>query len=191
MSSASFSCILLAGGRSSRMGQDKALLRFGSVSLLEHMQTKLSDLGCQDILISRNQPGFISDIIPEQGPLSGLHACLAHCQFNKVLVVPVDMPALTATTLLPLLNVEASAAYYRDCALPCVLTNSSELQADINQQLAVDNGRRSVFALLQRLNATALPCHHEAQLINTNTPQQWSQLCQIQDQTQEWKHESQ
>ncbi|WP_417447780.1 molybdenum cofactor guanylyltransferase [Idiomarina abyssalis] len=188
--SASFSSILLAGGRSSRMGKDKALLRFGSGNLLDYMQAKLSELGCTDITVSRNQTGFVSDTIPGQGPLSGLHACLPHCQFTKVLVVPVDMPALTAETLLPLLNNQASASYYQDCALPCVLTNSKELQADIEQQLSGPNGRRSVFALLQRFNAQALPCQNESQLVNTNTPEQWSQLCQIHGQTQEWMHES-
>jgi molybdopterin-guanine dinucleotide biosynthesis protein A len=173
------------------MGKDKALLRFGSESLLDYMQAKLSGLGCRDIIVSRNQPGFVTDILPGQGPLSGLHACLPNCQFNKVLVVPVDMPALTAETLLPLLNNQASAAYYQDCALPCVLTNSKELQMDIEQQLSATNGRRSVFALLQRFNAQALSCQNESQLVNTNTPEQWSQLCQIYDQTQEWVHESQ
>ncbi|WP_278374269.1 NTP transferase domain-containing protein, partial [Idiomarina abyssalis] len=44
--SSSFSSILLAGGRSSRMGKDKALLRFGSENLLDYMQAKLSELGC-------------------------------------------------------------------------------------------------------------------------------------------------
>lgn len=189
--SAPFSSILLAGGRSSRMGQDKALLRFGSESLLDYMQAKLSELGCRDIIVSRNQPGFVADNLPGQGPLSGLHACLPHCQFTKVLVVPVDMPALTAETLLPLLSSKASATYYQDCALPCVLTNSAELQADIEQQLSATDGRRSVFALLQRFNAQALPCQHESQLVNTNTPEQWSQLCKMHGRTQEWMHESQ
>lgn len=188
---APFSSILLAGGRSSRMGQDKALLPFGSVSLLDYMQAKLSELGCRDIIVSRNQPGFVADNLPGQGPLSGLHACLPHCQFTKVLVVPVDMPALTAETLLPLLNNQVSATYYQDCALPCVLTNSKELQTDIEQQLSASDGRRSVFALLQRFNAQALPCQNESQLVNTNTPEQWSQLCKMQGRTQEWMHESQ
>jgi len=183
---APFSSILLAGGRSSRMGKDKALLRFGSVSLLDYMQKKLSELGCGDIIVSRNQPGFIGDRINDQGPLSGLHACLPHCRFSRVLVVPVDMPALSNDALLPLVNHEGSAVYYQDCALPCVLTNSSELIADIEQQLMTSNGRRSVFALLQRFNAQALPLRNESELVNTNTPEQWSQLCQ----TQEWAHES-
>lgn len=180
-----FSCILLAGGQSSRMGQDKALLRVGTRSLLEYMHDKIQGLGCSDIIVSRNQPGYVADTFPGQGPLSGLHACLPHCRYPSVLVVPVDMPSLTEDTLLPLLQHEA--AYYQKCALPCVLTNSDRLQQDIHTQLSSPNGKRSVFALLQRVEATALPRQSETQLINTNTPEQWSQLCQ----TQEWIHESQ
>ena len=68
--------LVLAGGRSRRMGQDKALMRYQGKPLFEHAAALLNEAGCKQVLISRNQPGYLTDIIVDAGPLAGVHAAL-------------------------------------------------------------------------------------------------------------------
>jgi molybdopterin-guanine dinucleotide biosynthesis protein A len=91
---------VLAGGRSTRMGQDKALLRIGGSCLLERALDKLPNAriaGARSDL-SLFAP-VIPDIHPDCGPLGGIEAALAasHASFNVFL--PVDMPLLPAQFL--------------------------------------------------------------------------------------------
>ena len=44
--------VVLAGGRSSRMGQDKALLPFQGRPMIDHMVDLLHEAGCEDVFIS-------------------------------------------------------------------------------------------------------------------------------------------
>ncbi|WP_290612748.1 molybdenum cofactor guanylyltransferase [Arsukibacterium sp. UBA3155] len=173
-----FSALILAGGKSSRMGQDKALLNLNGLSLLEHMQQLAQESGAAEVLISRNQPGFIADQTQQQGPLAGILAALEHCQSAQLLVLPIDTPLLSVRSLQRLLqhataNNNAGAACFADSPLPCVLAVSPTLSTLIRAQL--QSGQRSVKALLAKLNALSLPVP-TTELLNTNTPQDW-QLC--------------
>ncbi|GHG72034.1 molybdenum cofactor guanylyltransferase [Alishewanella longhuensis] len=169
-----FSALILAGGQSSRMGQDKALLNLNGQSLLAHMQQLAWDSGAAEVLISRNQPGFIADQTQQQGPLAGILAALEHCQNAQLLVLPIDTPLLSVFSLQRLLqHAGASAACFANSPLPCVLPVNPTLSALIHQLL--QNGQRSVKALLAQLNAVSLPVP-TTELLNTNTPQDW-QLC--------------
>lgn len=173
-----FSALILAGGQSSRMGQDKALLSLNGQSLLEHMQQLALATGACEVLVSRNQPGFIADQTQQQGPLAGILAALEHCQSAQLLILPIDTPLLTVLSLQRLLqhaaaSTGASAAYFADSPLPCILPVRPALSALIHQLL--QNGQRSVKALLAQLNAVSLPVP-TTELLNTNTPQDW-QLC--------------
>lgn len=170
-----FSALILAGGKSSRMGQDKALLQLKGQSLLAHMQQLALDSGAAEVLISRNQPGFIADAesAQAQGPLAGILAALQHCSSSQLLVLPIDTPLLNPASLRQLLQqANGSAGYFADSPLPCVLPVSPALSSLINAQL--QSGQRSVKTLLSRLNALALPAP-TTELLNTNTPADWQQ----------------
>ncbi|WP_290616972.1 MULTISPECIES: molybdenum cofactor guanylyltransferase [unclassified Arsukibacterium] len=169
-----FSALILAGGKSSRMGQDKALLNLNGLNLLEHMQQLAQESGAAEVLISRNQPGFIADQTQQQGPLAGILAALEHCRSSQLLVLPIDTPLLSTLSLQRLLRHAAGqAACFANSPLPCVLPVNPTLSAMISKQL--QNGQRSVKALLADLNARTLPAP-TTELLNTNTPQDW-QLC--------------
>lgn len=97
--------IILAGGASRRMGQDKAGLRLMGKTLLQRQADKLHTLGIQDVMLSGadcpDLPGarVIPDESPGKGPLGGLHACLRSARNPSCLVVSVDTPLIPAATL--------------------------------------------------------------------------------------------
>ncbi|WNO60610.1 molybdenum cofactor guanylyltransferase [Rheinheimera sp. MMS21-TC3] len=172
-----FSVLILAGGKSSRMGQDKACLQFAGQSLLQHMQQLATQAGASQVLISRNQKGYIQDLQPEQGPLAGILAALPHCQHKRLLVLPIDTPLLSTQALQLLLQQSAAAACFNQSPLPCLLTINSQLQHVISQQLTKQ--QRSIKQLLNALNASSVDID-ETQLLNTNTPADWQAFLQQQ-----------
>ena len=103
MSAQKFTACLLTGGKSSRMGRDKAGVEFGGVPLWRRQIKTLQETGADEILISGRQEacyggcGFpiIEDEIKECGPLSGVHALLGVAEHPLVLVLAVDMPMMT------------------------------------------------------------------------------------------------
>jgi molybdopterin-guanine dinucleotide biosynthesis protein A len=95
---------VLAGGRSSRMGSDKAFLEFGGVTLLERALAGMAG-ACDQVMIVGDPAKFasygpvIADVFPGCGPLGGIHAALVHSAAELNLMVAVDMPFVSAELL--------------------------------------------------------------------------------------------
>jgi molybdenum cofactor guanylyltransferase len=93
------STAVLAGGRSSRLGRNKALLPLHGKTLIEKV---IDEARCCTgaVTIITNSPDEYAhlgypcrgDIVPGGGPLSGIHAALTHCGTEYVLVVSCDIP---------------------------------------------------------------------------------------------------
>ena len=91
-----FGCVLLKGGRSSRMGgNDKAELLYRGISFKERIRKELeqSDL---PLFLSEAQksgdPQVIPDLIPDAGPLGGIYSCLKQTGMAGLFFVSCDMP---------------------------------------------------------------------------------------------------
>ncbi len=95
---------VLAGGRSTRMGQDKALLQLAGKSLLELALDKLRALPLAAAPRIAGAPlehaGVVADLHPGCGPLSGIEAALAASTQALNVFLPVDMPLLPPGFLL-------------------------------------------------------------------------------------------
>ncbi len=104
-----YSLLLLAGGKSARMGTSKAELVYEGKTFLDHMLDKAHGLGIQKCYISgydsqQEDVQTIWDIYPNRGPLSGLHACMKQIDTPFCLVLPVDAPKLPLDILEGLLQ---------------------------------------------------------------------------------------
>jgi molybdenum cofactor guanylyltransferase len=95
---------VLAGGKSSRMGQDKALLELAGKPLVAYAVEKLRRV-CGDvhILSSRSELAefapLMPDVHPGCGPLGGVEVALLHSAREWSLFLPVDMPFVPASFL--------------------------------------------------------------------------------------------
>lgn len=104
-----YSLLLLAGGKSARMGTSKAELLYEEKSFLEHMLDKARALGIEKFYISgyasrRMDVKTVWDQYPNRGPLAGLHACMQAIDTPYCLVLPVDAPKLPTEILEGLLS---------------------------------------------------------------------------------------
>jgi len=90
---------VLAGGKSTRMGQDKAAVTLNGLTLLQHALTALREV-CGDVSILGRHDLYGSlapvyeDIFPGCGPLSGIHAALSISKTQFNLIIAVDTPFL-------------------------------------------------------------------------------------------------
>lgn len=100
---------VLAGGKSSRMGKDKAFLEYGGRTLLSrglelaHSITPAVSIVGSLAKYERHGP-VVEDVFPGQGPLAGIHAALRSSQANLNLLMAIDMPLLSQAFLLYLVD---------------------------------------------------------------------------------------
>ena len=83
---------VLAGGKSSRMGRDKALLKWREGTLLDHMVDLLRTVANPVTVVGRDS---LPDRVPGLGPLSGIATGLEASFTDVNLFVAVDLPFLT------------------------------------------------------------------------------------------------
>lgn len=169
---------LLAGGRSRRMGRDKALLPVADGTLLDYMVARLRALPLAEVVVCRDAPGCLADPVPGLGPLGALHGLSLHYAGRTLLVVPVDMPLLGATALERLLaGTEAEPRHYAEHPLPLRLTLTPATISAIAARAAPDTRDRSLAGLLRELGATVLPLPADiGEFANLNHPDDWARL---------------
>ncbi|MDR3394719.1 MAG: molybdenum cofactor guanylyltransferase [Parasulfuritortus sp.] len=171
--------VVLAGGLSSRMGQDKALLPWAEGSLLDHMINLLKDSGLETVVVCGERPGYPSFVDPEpgQGPGVAISHYLASLTPDAwALVVPVDMPMLTAKLIRRLLGEPGKprrAAYYADYPLPALLPARDGAGK-------IFHGH-SLRALHFAAGSRPLPLDAEdtAAFMNVNTPDDWDRAQEV------------
>ncbi len=178
---------ILAGGASSRMGRDKAVLPFGGDSFLARIATLGPTCGLRTAVIGRSAPAdwklrdvaFMPDRLPGSGPLAALADAL-DWSLDAVLVVGCDMPALTPAAVRWLIaerTGDASVVATLDGqAEPLFAIYAPSCRASVARCLA--RGQRSLQALIADalIPLRELPGAHRGAVRNVNTPDDLARL---------------
>ena len=129
----SFSAVILAGGKSSRMGRDKAFLELGGQTLLERQIALAEEAGAGEVFISGREGAdysrfscpVIKDKVQDAGPLAGIESALGMISSPLLLVLAVDLPEMNAMFLRSLF----SQCQNGMGAIPCVCGQVEPLAA--------------------------------------------------------------
>jgi molybdenum cofactor guanylyltransferase len=183
--------VVLAGGLSSRMGEDKALLMRNNIKMLDFSKQLLRDIGINNIVVSGNPQHIndshqVSDIVKQAGPVGGIYSVIKQHQPQAILVLPVDLPLMTAHALAKLKQageLTNKACFFQDHNIPLYLPVNAFvelfLQKTFQSSNFKDSGRGpSIKALLNQVPHQALISADQQTLFNTNTPQEWQQAQQ-------------
>jgi molybdopterin-guanine dinucleotide biosynthesis protein A len=99
------SCIILAGGKSLRLGRDKITEKVGKTTLLEKVISRVDSLSKDIVIVTAEERDFsklidnpkvktVSDIFPGRGSLGGIYTGLVKAESFHNLVIAADMPFL-------------------------------------------------------------------------------------------------
>ncbi len=189
-----------AGGRSSRMGQDKALLRLGGVPLIQRLLERIRGL-CDELLVTTNRPRdyaflgvrLVADEIPDAGALYGLRTALKAARGDRVLVLACDMPFVSRALLAHMLAVAPQA----DLVVPSWGGMFEPFQAVYARscleyvEAALDAGERRVTSFYSRARVLRIEEPELSSLdpeglsfFNINTPEDLARAEEILEKTQ-------
>lgn len=171
--------IILAGGKSSRMGSDKGLVEYAGIPLVQYSINACREI-TGEIMISANNPeygrfGFpvVSDNFPGIGPIGGLEAALSVSKTGINMVLPCDMPGVSAELLNLLLRYgeAGKTLVIRDMGgkvYPVLGLYPSSALPVIREQIKLGDYRMT--SLLAKLDAGTLTAASGTKLDNINIP---------------------
>jgi len=177
------SCIILAGGKSSRMnGVDKGLVQYKGLHLISHVIASVSSQ-VDDIVISANRhleeyadlgyPVISDERSSLDGPLAGMASAIPKCNHDWILVVPCDMPLLPASLV-------ASLAQLRKQSNLVAISNDNRIQLVFlihrslldSIKLYLSRGEHTVMRWLDSVDHNVLVLDNVNYFYNINTPEQ-------------------
>jgi molybdenum cofactor guanylyltransferase len=177
---------VLAGGRSSRMGRDKALMEMEGIRLVSRAaKVVAAAAGTATVIGDREKYGGLGypvkpDIFRGCGPLAGIHAALAISRADWNLVLACDMPEVESAFLDQLLERAEHAG--NDCLLPAGESGRPEPLCGVYHrrilpaiQQALEGGVRKMMDGLVGLRVEVFPVTGPGPFRNINTPADWSE----------------
>ena len=185
---------VIAGGRSSRMGEEKAFAMLGGQPLLAHVIGRIA-AQTEEVFINANGDparfdGFGRAVIPDLNngiatPLAGLQACLqfaAAGHFDAVVTVPSDAPFVPRDLVRRLADRSARAAIARSGGQDHFLTGlwSVGLRPELDRAIAQD-GLARVKDWARRCQAVTVewPVDPHDPFFNVNTPEDLAEARRI------------
>jgi len=189
--------VVLAGGLSSRMGEDKALLKRDERDMLTYTADLVSSLPIERLLISRNEATTVSyqpsdaqsyankyadnykvvnDVVANIGPLGGIYSVAKQSNADALIITPVDLPLLRKEDLAQLIDKGTSAkrpAYFSHHYLPLFLPLTTEVRQYLEDVVKGQVPQRSVNTMCTNFDAIEVSPENNARLTNVNTPAQW------------------
>ncbi len=123
------SIAILSGGKSSRMGTDKALLPIEGRMMIEHIITQVKDVG-DEVIVITNAPEqykflrlpIFTDVIPDKGALGGLYTAIDAATHPYTLVLACDMPFVNRDLLRYMISLAPEA----DAVVPKIAAPDGE-----------------------------------------------------------------
>lgn len=178
------SCVIFAGGKSSRMGQDKSLLPFGAYnSLAEYQHQRLSEL-FENVYISakENKFDFDAEIIEDSptdnlyAPTAGFEAVFKKLEDERVFVLSVDTPFISEEEISLLLkndssDLDAVIAKTASGSHPMCGIYHRSLLPSFETMLKEDNHR--LGQLLKRAKTEFVMFENEEAFANLNHPHEY------------------
>lgn len=196
--------IILAGGKSTRMHQNKALLTINGKTIIKLLIEKLDEI-FSDIIIITNLPNKFTDldkakhpdIYPHLGPIAGIHSGLLHSNTDKNFIISCDLPLVPADSIRYLvkqdLNCDAKLFSERGKALMlcgiyrkqvCKIAEDLILNTDFTSKNSKEKITLRLRDLLKEISyetidAEKLEWYCENHFLNMNTPEDYRKIKMI------------
>jgi FdhD protein len=182
--------VILAGGKSSRMGRNKALLPYNGKPLIETVYRVMAELFDQVAIVTNSPDDYsflpclkIPDIHVGMGSIAGIHAGLQWSPEERIFVAGCDMPFLEKEIIRHL----AALSVHESGVVPCTPGGYEPLHAIYSKRLlplleeALKSDRKRIIDLVALMGAKVVTAEEIAAVspqfrsfINLNTPEDYS-----------------
>jgi molybdopterin-guanine dinucleotide biosynthesis protein A len=194
--------IILAGGKSLRMGRDKGLLQLGGKAVIEIISSTLQELFPQILISTDAQEEYaflglptISDRYKYIGPLAGIHSALSYSTTTLNLVISCDLPLMNAAMIEYLIECRADEqiviartarhlqffpGLYDKRLLPAI----EEIVTDRPSEEGARDRGFSLYALSRKVKTAVvdpagMPFFRNELYLNLNTPADYEEIARI------------
>ena len=191
--------VILAGGKSTRMGQNKSLLKINGLTVIERITQLMSSIFKNVILITNTPEEYkfldipmFKDIYENKGPLAGIHSGPSNSLTEKNFIISCDLPLMTKEMIVYMINyktekviticeadgfVQHLVGNYCKSVLPIaekLLANGMKETKDANQK----KRKCSVYNLLdivgpEIIDVKKKPFYKEGTFYNLNRPEDY------------------
>ncbi len=194
--------IILSGGKSTRMGQNKSLLSLNGKTVIERVVDLMKEV-FENVIMITNTPDeyeflnipLYKDIYEYKGPLAGIHSGLAHSNTDQNFIISCDIPLMTSEMIKFIVDyqtdkpvtvcradgfVQQLAGRYSKSVLP---EAEKALKEDQEEQRNADQKKRKckVLSLLdivgaEIIDAETSPVYKEMLFFNMNRPDDYQKI---------------
>ena len=174
--------VVLAGGESSRMGEEKSILLFKEQALIQYSLDALKPF-CKAILISTNKEihnkflyKTIGDFHSKIGPIAGIYSALRYSDTDFVMILPCDSPMVKPEFVKYLISeinkdTKAIVPQYANHLEPLFAIYHKSILSVIEEQIS--NKDYKLVHLLDKINAKVIEVQDRSCFVNINTPEDY------------------
>lgn len=185
--------VILAGGSSSRMGRNKALLEVDGTPIITRIYRTLAGLFHDVIVVTNSPPDYdflpcrkVPDLYPGCGSIAGLHSALVHSRSTYTFVTACDMPFLDPDLIRLLCETQkdgydAVTPYSNGGQEPLHALYSSACRVYFEN--AIRQGERKILNVLGRMKVRQVSYDElrsagvkESSFVNVNTPEEYEKI---------------
>lgn len=171
--------IILAGGKSTRMGTDKGLMNYNGKPMIEHVLAPMSEVCSRVLIITSNEEyaqfghQLVKDELTDYGPVMGILSGLRQSKTDLNLILSCDTPNVTQA-LMELLKDEirdhdVSAASSSTGIHPLIAVYHKRTMSTFEQ--AVGAGEHRLRSVISKLNVAEVEVENELIVKNLNRPE--------------------
>jgi molybdopterin-guanine dinucleotide biosynthesis protein A len=199
--------IILSGGKSTRMGENKSFLTFGTETVIEHIVNLMRSIFSEVVIIT-NEPEIYKflniktykDIFQNVGPIAGIHSGLVNSKTEKNFIISCDIPLMNADMIKSIIDqssdslvtapkadgfIQQLCAVYNKSLIPTIEEIIQADTIDENRDSVQTKRKCKVHTLLDKIDAKIienieiLDGYHENIFLNMNRPEDYAQIKSI------------
>ena len=175
--------VVLAGGESSRMGEEKSLMQFKKQKLIDFSISALRPY-CSEILISSSKAihqmvscRIIADEFRKIGPIAGIHSALKNSKTDFIIILPCDSPMVKPQFVQYLISQignmdKAIVPQYQENKEPLFAVYHKSILPVIESQ--INNQDYRLTHLLEKVKARVIEVTDRSCFVNINTPEDFN-----------------
>jgi molybdopterin-guanine dinucleotide biosynthesis protein A len=182
--------IILAGGKSTRMGSDKGLMTLNNITFIQHIIDAVKTLVDEILIISDNENHDVfklkrhNDLVKNVGPLGGIYTGLHYSKTEVNLVISCDVPMIDSELISELIKnysnkYDVIQTKSNEKTMPLVAIYHKTCVSEAEQWIKEGKLRVREFVASRKLKTINLDKRFETQLFNINTPEQLKKVAHV------------